>query len=73
MHFRLFDQCFIQAIQNKYIVIDMWRLNVPPVMVNVANSYSATLKPALLCAVILKTYQVAGSKSKKISCFTISS
>lgn len=39
--------------------------NVPPVMVNVANSYSATLKPALLCAVILNTYQVAGSRSKK--------
>lgn len=28
--------------------------NLPPVTVKVANSYSATLKPALLCAVTLK-------------------
>lgn len=33
-------------------------------MVRVANSYSATLNPALLWAVILSTYQVAGSRSK---------
>lgn len=36
---------------------------VPPVTVNVANSYSATVKPALLCAVIRTLYQVAGSRS----------
>lgn len=36
---------------------------LPPVMVSVANSYSTTVNPALLCAVILKLYQVAGSKS----------
>lgn len=36
---------------------------LPPVAVKVANSYSATVKPALLCAVTRKLYQVAGSKS----------
>lgn len=40
---------------------------VPPVIVRVANSYSATLNPALLCAVILSTYQVAGSRSANIT------
>lgn len=39
---------------------------LPPVTVRVANSYSATLKPALLWAVTLKWYQTAGSRSSKI-------
>lgn len=38
--------------------------DLPPVTVSVANSYSATLKPALLWAVTLKWYHTAGSKSK---------
>lgn len=37
--------------------------SLPPVMVSVANSYSATVNPALLWAVILRLYQVAGSRS----------
>lgn len=36
----------------------------PPVSVKVANSYSATVNPALLCAVTRKWYQTAGSRSK---------
>lgn len=41
-----------------------WKLkNIPPVKVSVANSYSATVNPALLCAVMRTLYQVAGSKS----------
>lgn len=45
---------------------EVFSLYLPPVMVRVAKSYSATLNPALLCAVILKTYHVAGSKSRNI-------
>ena len=36
---------------------------LPPVTVKVANSYSATEKPALLWAVTFKLYHVAGFKS----------
>lgn len=39
-------------------------LKIPPVTVNVANSYSATVNPALLWAVIRTLYHVAGSKSR---------
>merc|ERR1719308_185722 len=37
---------------------------VPPVEVRVANSYSAIEKPALLWAVTLRLYQVAGFRSR---------
>ena len=37
---------------------------LPPVTVKVANSYSATEKPALLWAVTFKLYHVAGLRSK---------
>lgn len=36
---------------------------IPPVIVSVANSYSATVNPALLCAVTLRWYHCAGSRS----------
>lgn len=39
------------------------RPNLPPVTVSVANSYSATVKPALLWAVIRTMYQEAASRS----------
>lgn len=42
---------------------DFNRIEIPPVTVNVANSYSATVKPALLWAVIRTLYHEAGSKS----------
>ena len=38
-------------------------IDSPPVTVRVANSYSATENPALLCAVTLRLYQVAGLRS----------
>lgn len=46
------------------LIIWMECISVPPVTVSVANLYSATEKPALLCAVTLSWYQLAGSKSK---------
>lgn len=42
---------------------DDHRPYLPPVTVKVANSYSATAKPALLWAVTRKWYQLAGSRS----------
>lgn len=48
-------QLFFQTIDLSWIS--------PPVAVNVANSYSAMEKPALLWAVTFRLYQVAGFRS----------
>jgi len=39
-------------------------MRVPPAVVRVPNSYSATVDPAVLWAVTCKLYQVAGLRSK---------
>ena len=42
----------------------LWVNILPPVTVRVANSYSATENPALLWAVTLRLYHVAGLRSR---------
>lgn len=46
-----------------FLFVNLNRMQIPPVTVKVANSYSATVKPALLWAVIRTLYHEAGSKS----------
>ena len=55
-------KCERNNLTGNYKIVE--QISLPPVTVKVANSYSATEKPALLCAVTLRLYHVAGFKSK---------
>lgn len=60
-----FCRCFNLHFSSQvyFLCVNLNRMQIPPVTVNVANSYSATVKPALLWAVIRTLYHEAGSKS----------
>lgn len=53
---------FIICLYNIHANVKEFIKIIPPVRVNVAYSYSATVNPAVLCAVTRRLYHVAGSK-----------